>query len=124
MFVDTVCTEWEWVNDPLLRQVKVFQSGDNQASPLAPEAFGVGEPSSPGVVILPTAVAGEEDVGSLSRARQEVSMLSGSQVSPPEPIARPGLDFDKSCDRLAGLGIADRAMGMRLHIPEKSSTKF
>jgi hypothetical protein len=66
----------------------------------------------------------EEDMGSLSRARQQVRMLAGPQASLSEPIPRPGLDFEKSCERLAGLEIADRAMGMRLHIPEKRSTKF
>jgi hypothetical protein len=57
-------------------------------------------------------------------SRQELGMLAGSQASLPEPIPRPGLDFEKSCERLAGLEIADRAMGMRLHIPEKKIPKF
>jgi hypothetical protein len=120
MFVDTACTEWEWEKDPLLRQVKVFQSAGNPA----PGSSSVGEPSLPGANISPIPVAEEEDVASLSRARQKVSMFAGPQASLPEPIPRPGLDFEKSCDRLAGLEIADRAMGMRLHIPEKRSTKF
>ena len=121
MFVDTVCTEWEWVNDPLLRQVEVFRPSGSTASPVSPGALSVGEPSRTG--IAPTPVE-EEDMGSLSRARQEVSMFAGAQASLPEPIARPGLDFEKSCERLAGLKIADRAMGMRLHIPEKRTVKF
>jgi hypothetical protein len=124
MFVDTACTEWEWANDPLLRQVKVFQPSGRAASPLAPGSSSVGGPSPPGANISPRPVAEEEDMASLSRARQQVSMLAGPQASLPEPIARPGLDFEKSCDRLAGLEIADRAMGMRLHIPEKRSVKF
>jgi hypothetical protein len=60
----------------------------------------------------------------LEEARQALGMFAGPQASLPEPIPRPGLDFEKSCERLAGLEIADRAMGMRLHIPEKRSTKF
>jgi hypothetical protein len=120
MFVDTACTEWELEKDPLLRQVKVFQSAGNPA----PGSSSDGEPSLPGANIIPIPVAEEEDMGRLSRTRQEVSMLVGPQASLPEPIPRPGLDFEKSCERLAGLEIADRAMGMRLHIPEKISTKF
>jgi len=123
MFVDTVCTEWEWVNDPLLRQVEVFKPSGSAASPLAPGSS-IGEPSPPGIYISPTLAAEEEDKGSLARARQDVNMLAGPQASLPEPIPRPGLDFEKSCERLAGLEIADRAMGMRLHIPEKRSTEF
>ena len=112
MFVDTVCTEWEWVNDPLLRQVEVFKPSGSAASPLVPGAYSA-----------PEAAAEQED-RTKPRESQEMSMFAGPQASLPEPIQRPGLDFEKSCERLAGLEIADRAMSMRLHIPEKRTTKF
>jgi len=123
MFVDTVCTEWEWINDPLLRQVEVFKPSGSAASPLAPGPLDVIAPSCPGVYSAPEAAAEQED-RTKSKESQEMSMLAGPQASLPEPIQRPGLDFEKSCERLAGLEIADRAMSMRLHIPEKRTTKF
>jgi hypothetical protein len=124
MFVDCACTKWEEENDTLLRQVKVFQPAGSQGSPLAPGALGVAEPSRAGVYGAPKNTAEEGDMTDLTDSRQELGMLAGSQASLPEPIPRPGFDFEKSCERLAGLEIVDRAMGMRLHIPERRITKF
>jgi len=123
MFVDTVCTEWDRRQDPLLRQVKVFQAAGGPASPNIPGPSCAIAPSYPETCSAPEATAEHKDRTKL-RESQAASILDGPQAPPTEPIPRPGLDFEKSCDRLAGLEIADRAMGMRLHIPEKRSARF
>ena len=123
MFVDTVCTEWERKEGPLLQQVKVFLPAGGLASSSIREPLCGIAPSDPGAYSAPEATAEHED-RTRSRESQAASIFDGPQVPPTEPIPRPGLDFEKSCDRLAGLEIADRAMGMRLHIPEKRSARF
>jgi hypothetical protein len=119
MFVDCACTKWDKTHASQLRQVTTYQ-------PILP-----GERNIPEVAnIAPDDTTDRSETGheevdmTESRESQGLGMLAGSQASLPEPIPRPRLDFEKSCERLAGLEIADRAMGMRLHIPERRITKF
>ena len=123
MFVDCMASKWDELHLQELRQVITYHPPSPEENLTRPTGDCTPLHEDTQRSVDPEARE-EEDMGSLSRARQEVSIFAGPQASLPEPIPRPGLDFEKSCDRLAGLEIADRAMGMRLHIPEKRSTKF
>jgi hypothetical protein len=120
MFVDCMASKWDELHSQELSQVITYHppSPDENLTRPAGDCTPLHEDTQRSVD--PEAREGVE----LGEARQEVSMLAGPQASLPEPIQRPGLDFEKSCNRLAGLEIADRAMGMRLHITEKRSIKF
>jgi hypothetical protein len=123
MFVDCIASKWDEFHLQELRQVITCHPPSPEESRTRPAGDCTTLHEDMQRSVNPEARE-EENMASLSRARQQVSMLAGPQASLSEPIPRPGLDFEKSCDRLAGLEIADRAMGLRLHIPEKTSTKF
>ena len=120
MFVDCMASKWDEIHLQELRQVITYH-------PTSPEEC-LTRPAADDTPVhedtnRPVSLEAQDGMD-LGEAMQALGTFAGAQTSLPEPIPRPGLDFDKSCDRLAGLEIADRAMGMRLHIPEKRSTKF
>lgn len=119
MFVDCMSSEWDKTHESILEQVEVF-SPDGPSRLLAPTGLGVIEaPPQPA-----NNTGKQEERESLRDTRQELGLLAGPQASLAEPIPRPSLDFQKAQERLAGLEMVDRAMGMRLHIPQKRITKF
>ena len=126
MFVDTMNVEWMKRHQARLRQVVVF------GPPTAHEARIDSSASQGNVLCFPGTTYHLDDPHRQKRTegsqkgtetKQEVKFLAG-QTSLPEPITRPGFDFEKARERLAGLEIADRGMGMRLHLPEKKRIKF
>ena len=126
MFVDTMNVEWMKRHQARLRQVVVFGPPTAQGARIDSSA------SQGNVLCLPATTYHLDDPHRQKRTegsqkgtetKQEVKFLAG-QASLPEPIARPGFDFEKARERLAGLEIADRGMGMRLHLPEKKRIKF
>jgi hypothetical protein len=120
MFVDCMASKWDELHLQELRQVITYHPPSPEENLTRPA--GDCSPLHEGTQRSVDPEAGDGmDSG---EARQASGMFAGAQTSLSEPIPRPGLDFEKSCERLAGLEIADRAMGMRLHIPEKRSTKF
>jgi hypothetical protein len=121
--VDCASYLWDAAERIRLQQVVIFRP------PPLPATYG-GK-----IIHFPDCIEEPEDSPLVrddpKEVRRELIMLAGPQASLPEPIIRPGLNFEKATERLTGLGglagleIANCAMGMRLHIPEtRKSIKF
>jgi hypothetical protein len=101
MFVDCMASKWDELHSQELTQVITYHPPSPEESRTRPTGDCTPLHEDTQRSVDPEARE-EEDMASLRRARQQVSMLAGPQASLPEPIPRPGLDFEKSCDRLAG----------------------
>jgi len=126
MFVDTMNVEWMKRHQDRLQQVVIFGPPTAQEARMDSSASQGNVQCLPGITYHlgdPPQEKDMDDSQKRTEPKQALKILAG-QTSLPEPITRPGFDFEKARERLAGLEIADRGMGMRLHLPEKKRIKF